>query len=180
MMRQVVLPGIVALSALALAACGGKGDETELAVDFPIIVYQGEEILGASNPSLYQVLAQGKPVVLNFWGAFCPPCREEMPALQSAHDQFKDRVIIFGLDVGLYKGYGSREDGRAFLEELDITYPAGSTDMTDIVQKYRLPGLPVTFFIKPDGEMLSSWAGLIDHKSLTERVEQLIEASKSS
>ena len=179
MIRAVWL-GVVSLIVLVLVVCGGRGDEKNAAVDFPIIVYQGGEELGGSNPSLYQVLAQGKPIVLNFWGAFCPPCRTEMPDLQKMHDQFSDKVIIFGLDVGLYKGYGSREDGKELMEELSLSYPAGSTDMPDIVERYRLPGLPSTFFIKPDGEILTTWVGVIDEGSLEERIKQLIERSKDS
>ena len=43
-----------------------------LASDFPIFVYQGEDVLGGSDLTLNQLLDQGKPVVLNFWAGLCP------------------------------------------------------------------------------------------------------------
>ena len=147
------------------------------AKDFPIFVYQGEDVLGASDLTLNQLLDQGKPVVLNFWAGLCPPCRAEMPDLQRIHDRFNDRIVLFGLDIGPFVFLGSREEGQELLQQLDITYPAGSTEDAQVVQDYRVLGMPTTVFIKPNGEIMDNWTGLITEDKLAELIEELIAAS---
>ncbi|MEE8158553.1 MAG: TlpA disulfide reductase family protein [Dehalococcoidia bacterium] len=181
---KFTLLGIVVIGALLLAACGG-GDGVndsnqpsgDLAQDFSIVVYQGEDVLGASNLSLNQMLALGKPVVLNFWAGLCPPCRAEMPDLQRVHDRFSDRILLFGLDVGPFVLLGTQEDGKELLDELEITYPAGTTEDANVVQAYEIRGMPSTFFIKPNGEIQKKWTGLLNESKLVELVEDLIAAS---
>jgi len=181
---KFTLLGILVVGALILAACGG-GDGVDdsnqpsgdLAQDFSIIVYQGEGVLGASSLSLNQMLALGKPVVLNFWAGLCPPCRAEMPDLQRVHDRFSDRILLFGLDVGPFVLLGTQEDGKELLNELEITYPAGTTEDAKVVQAYEIRGMPSTFFIKPNGEIQKKWTGLLNESKMAELIEDLIAAS---
>ena len=178
---KFALLGIVVVGALVLTACGGGNNGNqgtgEVAEDFSIFVYQGEDILGASNLSLNQMLGLGKPVVLNFWAGLCPPCRAEMPDLQRVHDKFGDRILLFGLDVGPFVLLGSREDGRELLGDLEVTYPAGSTEDGNVVRAYEIRGMPSTFFIKPNGEIQKEWTGLLNESKMTELIEDLIAAS---
>jgi thiol-disulfide isomerase/thioredoxin len=161
---------------ITLAACGGdsSGSEGGTAQDFPIMVYQGQEALGANSTTFHQVLAQGKPVVLNFWAGQCPPCREEMPDLQDFHSEYSDRVLLFGVDVGPFTLLGTPEDGKALLDELEITYAAGSTEDGGVIRAYGVQGMPSTIFIKPDGEIHRKWIGLISEDKLEELAEDLL------
>jgi thiol-disulfide isomerase/thioredoxin len=85
------------------------------ATDFQLSVYQGEDLLGGEEVKVSELLAQGKPVVLNMWTGLCPPCRVEMPDLQEVSEEYQGRVLLVGLDVGPFVGLGSRGDGRALL-----------------------------------------------------------------
>ncbi len=38
------------------------------------------------------------PMILNFWGSYCEPCRQEMPALQQFHERYGDEVTVLGID----------------------------------------------------------------------------------
>ena len=98
---------------------------TELPSDFEIAVYQGEDVLGGQSVKFSEVLGQGKPVVLSLWAGLCPICRVEMPKLQKAYPQYRDRVLLVGIDIGPFVGLGTKEDGLALLNELGITYPTG-------------------------------------------------------
>ena len=127
---------IAFLAMLVLAACdivSSGDDDRNTAPDFQFTLYQGEEALGATELSLSGL--RGKPLVLNFWGALCAFCRLEMPDFQEFYTEYGDRVTLFGLDVGPFTRFGSRQDGRNLLEELDITYPAGSTTDAKAVRK---------------------------------------------
>lgn len=148
--------------------------------DFPITVYQGQDVLGGSQVSFSHVTGLGKPVVLNFWAGLCPPCRAEMPDLQSVYGQYSDRVLLFGLDVGPFVGLGSNEDGRKLLKDLKITYPAGTTADAQVVRRYEILGMPTTVFIAPDGRVVQKWTGLLTKNKLKELVEQLLAASQPS
>lgn len=172
-------------AALALAACGGavatqesapaKG--TRPAADFELTVYQGADALGGEKVRLSDLLARGEPIVLNFWAGLCPPCRIEMPDLQAVSDAYQGRVLLVGLDVGPFTGLGSREDGQALLKELAVSYPAGTTFDADVVTEYGVIGMPSTYFITPDGEIVRSWAGLLTEEKLGELVDELLAAS---
>jgi thiol-disulfide isomerase/thioredoxin len=192
-MKGVVFLGIGVLFVAALAACGTSAGSSypgelvtpgssglEKAPDFEITVYQGADVLGGEKIMFSQLLAQGKPVVLNFWAGLCPPCRAEMPDLQKVHEEYQGPVLLFGLDVGPFVGLGSREDGQALLEELKVTYPAGTTFDANVVRDYQILGMPTTVFIKPNGEVVSNWAGLLTRDKMTDLVEELLAACSGS
>jgi len=160
---------------MVLAACTNE----DLARDFQITAYQGEDVLGGQEIKFSDLLAQGNPVVLNMWAGLCPPCRAEMPDLQEVYEEHKDRVLLFGLDIGPFVGLGSREDGQALLEELNITYPAGTTFDADAVRDYQVLGMPTTYFIKPNGEIINQWTGLLTKDKTIELVEELLAASSN-
>jgi thiol-disulfide isomerase/thioredoxin len=157
---------------------------SRFAPDFKIVLYQGEEVLGGKEMLLSSLfsrdLAQRKPVVLNFWAGACPPCRVEMPDLQEVYEEYQSQVLLLGLDVGPFVGLGSLEEGRALLEELGVTYPAGTTFDAEVVRDYQILGMPTTVFIKPNGELVRIWAGLLNKDKMTELVEELLAASSGT
>jgi thiol-disulfide isomerase/thioredoxin len=152
----------------------------ELEADFMIDVYQGQDVLGGSSVAFSQVLGLGRPVVLNMWAGLCPICRNEMPELQEAHETYGDRVVFVGVDIGPFVGLGSKEDALTLLDDLAITYPAGSTPDAGIVRDYRVLGTPATYFITPGGDIVERWNGFLTGNQLTKRVEELIEVSAGS
>ncbi len=82
------------------------------APDFPFVLYQGADHFGGREARVNALLTDGKPLVLNFGGGLCPPCRSELPECQRVYEQYGDRVAFFGLDVGQYTGLGSPDDAR--------------------------------------------------------------------
>ena len=183
---------LLAAVMIVLTACqasqsgAGSGGEASvetivknLPSDIQISIYQGKGFTPGGEVLLSELLAEGKPVVLNFWAGLCPPCRIEMPDLQAVHEEYQDRVLLFGLDVGPFTGLGTREDGRALLQELNITYPSGTTFDSGVVQTYGLLGMPTTYFITPEGEIVRTWTGLITRDKMVELVEELLDKSSN-
>ena len=176
------IPVIAAI--LTLAACGGttspkapRDTSAEVAPDFMILVYQGEDVLGCQEVTFSEALAQGRPTILAMWAGLCPACRKEMPALQAAHHAYGDRVLFFGPDVGTYVGLGTEEDVRALLEELAVTFPTGTTPDTRIIVAYEALGIPALYFVTPDGEILRQEYGVLSEDQLSEHLEALLAAS---
>jgi thiol-disulfide isomerase/thioredoxin len=153
---------------------------SELPGDFGITAYQGGELLGGQEVVFSEVLAQGKPVVLNLWAGLCPICRRELPELQEAYEEYGDRVLVVGVDIGAFVGLGTEEDALALLGELEITYPAGATSDVSVMRDYQVLGTPTTFFIKPNGEVIQRWTGLMSKEQLNASMAALLEASTSS
>ncbi len=157
-----------------------ESGSVDLAGDFTIAVYQGEDVLGGEEIQFSDLFAQGRPVVLNLWAGLCPICRNEMPELQEAYEEYGDRVIVIGVDIGPFVGLGDRDDGLALLEQLAITYPAGSTPDVTIMRDYRVLGTPATYFFAPDGEVVQQWNGFLTRGQLDENIEALLVASDMS
>jgi|GEM_PF-2438309 len=88
-----------------------------------IDLYQGQEELGATNDEIRfeDILSQGKPTVLNFWGGDCPPCRAEMPDLQRSYEANGTDVVFFGMDSGRYFGLGTPRSAQSLMNELSVT-----------------------------------------------------------
>ena len=157
---------------LALAACSG-GDALEVP-DIEISAYQGQDVLGGETTTLSAVVGQGKPVVLNFWAALCPPCRAELPEFQRVYDERSDEVTILGIDIGPQQFLGTNEEGQALLNEVGVTFPAGTTDDEAVVRGFEILGMPTTFFIATDGSVMRKWSGVLTEEKLNELVDELV------
>ncbi len=159
-----------------LMACGGDssdGGDAEMAADFPIIVSQGQDILGGDNVAMASLFGE-QPVVLNFWAAECPPCRAELPEFQEFHEEYEDRLLVMGIDLGQFTGQGTPEQGRELLAELNVHIPAGYTEDQEILPKYSVLGLPTTIFINADGSIHDKWTGALNKQTLIDKAEEML------
>jgi thiol-disulfide isomerase/thioredoxin len=140
--------------------------------NFDISLYQGEDELGSNELDFAQL--QGQPIVLNFWAGQCPPCRAEMPDLQRFYDEYRDDVLLLGVDVGRFSGLGSRRDAQNLLDELRITYPAGFTNKHSIMRDYRVLSMPTTVFIDSNGEVFRRWSGALNRDILRQITDDML------
>ncbi len=86
-------------------------------------------------------------------------------------------MLVVGVDIGPFVGLGSEKDARALLDELKITFPAGTTSDVSVMQDYRVLGTPTTLFVKPDGEIIQRWTGRLTPGQLNEYIEALLDTS---
>ncbi|MYC38132.1 MAG: TlpA family protein disulfide reductase [Chloroflexi bacterium] len=143
------------------------------ASDFRFTLFQGEDVLGASEMALSEL--EGRPLVLNFWARFCTPCWSEMPELQDFYEEYDDRVRLLGIDVGQFTGLGSHKDAGKLLDSLGITYPAGYTDDGRVVRYYQIRAMPTTAFITAEGVVFRLWTGSITREEVTTIVRMMLE-----
>ena len=104
---------------------------------------------------------QGTPVLVNFWGSWCPPCKDEMPRIVAAHARFGDRVQFLGVDLE-----DGRDEARGFIEDYGMTFPSVFDPPDAIKASLGQYGQPVTLFFDRDGTMASSWTGPISEERL--------------
>ncbi|WP_295388056.1 peroxiredoxin [uncultured Thiodictyon sp.] len=98
---------------------------------------------------------RGKPVILNFWATWCPPCREEMPSIQRAYETLApEGIAVVAINVG--------DDAAAigqFLEDEPLDFALPMDTDSKVAQRYPMNGLPTTFVIDPEGRLVYSAMG---------------------
>ncbi len=110
------------------------------APDFSLTSLDGEQV----RLSDYR----GKPVILNFWATWCPPCRAEMPALEEIWQQYGEGgVVVLGVD----QGESPQLVTQFAREEIPVTFPILLDIDQSIGDGYWVRSLPSTFFIDTDG-----------------------------
>ena len=96
------------------------------------------------------------PAIINVWGSWCGPCKEEMPILRSFYEKAQGKLALIGVDVE----EASIEDGREFVENNGITWP-NLYDADGKSRAYFGMGVPVTWFIAADGSVAYKHIGVI-------------------
>jgi len=108
-------------------------------------------------------LRAGRPVVVNFWASWCPPCRAEHPLLE---ELAATGVPVLGIN---YKDTPDKAAG--FLDELGNPYARLGTDPQGRAGlDWGLYGVPETFVIGPDGTVLLRIAGPVTRQNLTDQI----------
>jgi peroxiredoxin len=111
-----------------------------IAPDFSLVTLDGNSVRLSDF--------HGKPVILNFWATWCPPCREEMPALEEIWQQYgAGDVVVLGVD----QGESTAIVERFIREKVDTTFPILLDSDHAIGNSYFVRSLPTTFFIDRKG-----------------------------
>jgi cytochrome c biogenesis protein CcmG, thiol:disulfide interchange protein DsbE len=130
------------------------------------------DALPAMDPDTFEALLsqlEGTPVLVNFWGSWCPPCREEMPRLVEAHREFGDRVQFLGVDI-----LDDGDEATAFMEEYGMTFPS-VFDIPDAIKtSLGQFGQPATVFFRADGTFEFAYAGPIPENVLRRHLENIL------
>jgi thiol-disulfide isomerase/thioredoxin len=112
---------------------------------------------------------QGTPVLVNFWGAWCPPCHDEMPRIVAAHREFGDRVQFIGVDI-----LDSRPEARGFIAEYGMAFPSVFDPPDAIKTALGHFGQPVTAFYRADGSLDFSYTGPIPDELLRRHLRAIV------
>ena len=134
------------------------------APDFTVFDNQGREVKLSDF--------KGKPVVLNFWASWCPPCRSEMPHFNEVYTQAGEDVVFMMVDLV----DGQRETqvrGQAFIEEQGYEFPVYFDNEQTAAITYRVSSIPTTYFIDAEGNIAAAYQGAIDRDVLQKGVELL-------
>jgi thiol-disulfide isomerase/thioredoxin len=115
-------------------------------------------------------IGKGKWVIVNIWGPKCPPCVEEMPELQSFHEdhQNKDAIVVgIAIDYPSF-GPGNAQDVKDFAEDNFISYPLllGDVHSSEHLGGGSLSGTPTTLLFTPSGKLEAMQVGQITQKLL--------------
>ena len=119
----------------------------------------------------------GKPIIVNFWATWCPPCRAELPYFDAAAEAYAGEIRF--LMVDLTDGYNDTvESATAFArEENAYSFPLFFDVEFSAAEAYRINAIPVTLFIRADGSLMHQQIGSMDEASLQRLIDQLLQES---
>ena len=123
--------------------------------------------LRADRGEVSLAAAPAMPTVVNFFAAWCEPCKRELPALQAAAAAHPE-IAFLGVDH-----QDSRLDAIELLDAYGVTYPAGYDPRGDLAAQYAVRGLPATVFIATDGRIVDFHQGELSAAELQERLDRL-------
>lgn len=104
---------------------------------------------------------KGQGVFLNFWGTWCPPCKEEMPHMEKQYQDFKDKgVQILAVDIAepVLKV-------ESFRDQYGLTFPIAIDKNKSVMEVYNIGPLPTTVLIDKDGKIVH-----IEKRGMSEEV----------
>ncbi|MCE9666310.1 TlpA family protein disulfide reductase [Myxococcus stipitatus] len=118
---------------------------------------------------------RGQVVMLDFWATWCPPCREEMPALVKLAKEYESQGLVFLA--------ASRDDGdmapqlvdgfiRRHLPELKPYVVYASDDMA---RAFQVSALPTLYFLDREGKVMDAQRGALSEDALRRRIERALK-----
>ena len=146
----------------------------------------GKELVGKKTPFFVAPKVGGqlisledykeRPLILNFWASWCPPCRDETPGMERVWRKYKDEgVIILGINV-----QDGEKEAERYISEFGVTFSNALDLDGSITVDYGITGLPVTFFINKKGFVIGRWVGSISEEKLDNWVSSLIFSEDST
>lgn len=142
-----------------------QSEDENKAPDFRVENVDGESVSLASM--------EGKPVVLNFWASWCPPCKSEMPDFQKAYETYGEdiRFMMVNLTDGSRE---TKETAAAYIEEQGYTFPVYFDVEQEAAYAFYVSALPATYFIDENGVVVAAGRGMLDEEALQKGISYLI------
>ena len=170
----VPVAGLFAVLGWALAESGGTPGGLGVVSEFGAVAVEQRLAPDFHKQSLDGVEIRlsdlrGKAVLLDFWASWCPPCRDEAPALAQVYRDLQGEDVEFigvALDENISGALGH-------IQEFGLQYPNVWDSGGFLAISYGVARLPVKFFIDADGRVVERWEGPIDETQLRNALEGL-------
>ena len=130
--------------------------------DFTLELFSGESL------TLSEEIGD-RPILVDFWGSWCVPCRREAPVLETVWRQYQDRVLFVGVAV-----FDTDSRARDFLREFGVTYPSGPDPRGAIAIEYGLTGVPEKHFIDRGGRVVRKFVGPLSEERLSAILDDVL------
>ncbi|MGH8014569.1 MAG: TlpA family protein disulfide reductase [Candidatus Zixiibacteriota bacterium] len=174
--KKVLIAGTLT-ALLAILSCSGKSESTQAGSPG---VAQIAEVSGAAPLFSAQDLSGrwqsadqwlGKqPVVINFWGTWCPPCRREIPDLVKLYDEYSPKgVTLISLAVN-----DSPEKVREYAAANDMEWILLMAEDQILIDYEATTGIPTTIFFDKNGHEITRFIGMRDYETLKKGFDAIL------
>jgi cytochrome c biogenesis protein CcmG, thiol:disulfide interchange protein DsbE len=155
--KLLSLPVILAAVGLAVAACLG-----------PRVLASGQAASSFSLPELtssgHQLALSdyaGQPVIINFFASWSPPCTAETQLLAHFYRFYHGKVQIIGVD-----SRDDRSSALSLMRKSLVTYPVVNDPELTVAARYRVPGIPATYFLNARHQVVKADLGWLSWEKL--------------
>ena len=146
-----------------IALLGVKGN----APDFTVLNERGQSV----QLSDYR----GKPVVVNFWATWCTPCQSELPAFESAYEEYKKDIQFMMVNLTTKEdSIGGVSDIKNFIHQNGYDFPVFFDTKGELVKAYDTSAIPVTLFIDKKGDLVYQHVGAMSEMQLINFIEKYL------
>lgn len=137
--------------------------EGDIAPDFEFSTFDGKRMRLSD--------LRGQPVFLNFWASWCGPCRREMPNMQTMLEKYgSSKLVVLAVNNG-----EAITPAQRFLDRIEVQLSEFGYDPTaQIVKKYQVTGLPVSYFIDANGVITRVVTGELSFNVMESSVQEVI------
>ena len=144
----------------------GEAQESAPAPDFTVYNADGSTVALSEK--------QGKPVFINFWATWCPPCRSELADINKAYATYGDRIEFMMVD--LTDGYNGEDQPtvEAFVAENGYTFPVYFDLDSSAAMAYGVRSIPTTVLVAADGTLLHTQMGAMSESQIEQLMQQLL------
>ncbi len=156
---------ILPLFLISLNAVSGKAQDLNLKI-FPREALTKERIANTED-------LKGKIVIIDFWAAWCEPCKEALPHYNKLYQKYKDQGVVF-------IGINEDDDDKlrdAYLKNNPITFPMYSDPGQKLAKEYKVQAIPTLFIFDRNQKQVSMFRGFTDNKlkQLEKKIQDLLK-----
>ena len=111
----------------------------------------------------------GKPIVLNFWASWCPPCKGEMPEFNEVYQQVGGDVQFMMVDL-VDGSRETKEKGAKYVADMGFEFPVFFDMDQSVAMTYGVASIPTTYFIDAEGYLVAGAQSAIDAATLMQGI----------
>ena len=113
---------------------------------------------------------RGRPVWINFWATWCPPCRAETPDIQEVYEGHEsDGLVVLAISIG-----ESPSTVAGYVKRTGTTFTVAVDQATSVAAQYRIVGIPTHFFIDREGVIREWRIGSMSKKTMENKVKEIM------
>ncbi len=162
----VVLVIIVAASVILTKKQDTAPEVGHVAPNFTLTTLSGQTL------NLTQF--RGKPVYLNFFASWCPPCQFETPDVEKMYKKYGNKITFIGVNLAFNDTVPRL---KQFLKTYGVTYPVLLDKSGSVTKTYKVMAIPTSFFIKSNGVIMYHYLGALIASQMQTEFNKLLASS---
>lgn len=145
MFRKVFVLSVFVIA--LLSGCTRSDQSDAVGADFKLQDLNGKKVKLSDF--------RGKPVLIDFWATWCPPCRAAIPGIEKLHKTYRDKGLVV---LGISMDQGGWDIVKSFVSEYGVTYTIlKGTD--DVLSDYKVRTIPMMVLVNKEGKIVKRYLG---------------------